>query len=150
MTKEIIVSVIVDPFWAWAILMFAFGVLGSVLGIAIGWLTLPRYRVILGYSVRRCSSSAVAPGTLPRKPKRISFLQRLALFRRKFQPIIEVEGYQWGVHSRFFEAWHHAKYRGFCKREYGIKLPRGKVIVYKRFDEYAVRMDNTYYVIPWK
>ena len=130
--------------------MFVFGVLASVLGATIGWLTLPRYRVILGYSVRRCCSSVVVSSALPGTSKRISFLQRLALFRRKFQPVIEVEMYQWGLHSRFFRAWHHAKYRGFCKRKYGIKLPKGKVIVYERFGEYAVRVDNVYYVIPWK
>ena len=151
MTKEVIMNVIVEPFWVWSVLLIVFGFAGAVFGIVISWLTSPRYIVVRSYSVRRVKQEVTVSEVVTAKPKRLSLVQRLKEFRKKFQPIIEQESTDdWQERTRFRKAWHHKKYRGYLKREHGVTLPRGSVTVYSRSGEYAVRKGNTYYIIPWK
>ena len=151
MTKEVIVSVIVEPFWVWSVLLIVFGFAGAVFGIVISWLTCPRYIVVRSYSVQRVKQEVAVSKIVTAKSKRLSPVQRLEELRKRFQPTIEQESADdWQESSRFRKSWHHRKYRGFVRRNYGVTLPRGKVTVYSRCDEYAVRKGNIYYVIPWK
>ncbi len=153
MTKTLIITLIVGPFWTWMFLLSVVGLLGCLLGLAWGWLFYPRYVSIARYKVARKDSElceGLSSHTNSSKAT-VGLLKRLVEFRKKLQPVVEVDGWcEWEKHSRFWMAWHHQKYRGFLKREYGVVLPKGKVIVYSRWGEFAVLHNNTYYVIPWK
>lgn len=153
MSKSIIITVIVNPFWAWMFLLLCFGLLGCLFGLAWGWLFCPRYISVARYNVRRKANQLHVRSSSHTKSSRkaVSLFQRLVRFRKKLQPVVEIERWcEWKECSRFRRGWHHKKYRSFVRREYGVKLPKGKVIVYCRRREFAVLHRNTYYIIPWK
>ena len=154
MTKEIIINVIIEPFWAWVVLLTVVGLLAALLGLALGWLFQPRYIRVRGYSVRR-KGRPVSPRRAPGTRRKKSLVQRLIEFRKKLQPVRELEAFcGWEEHTKFFRAWHHKKYRGYLMHEHGVKFARGPITVWKRMVgkkvEYAVRKGNIYYIISWK
>lgn len=154
MSETTIFSAIVEPFWVWMVLLLSFGFAGALLGLLLSWVFTPIYRTV-HVPVYSPVNGAVAPvsgDVSVGQSKRPSWLQRIREWRRNLQPIVEVEAaVEWKAHSNFFRSWHHAKYRGFLKREYNIKLPKkGRVVVYSHGGKYAVKHEGAYYIIPWK
>lgn len=150
MTKEIIINVIIEPFWVWVVLLLTLGLLAALFGAMLGWLFQPRYVYYYGYGeVGNPQVSATKKAT--RKSRKSTLFSKLMRLRKKFQPVERIQrACEWEEHCRFFKPWHHARYRGYLKRKWGIKLPKGSVIVYKRPGKFAVLYRNTYYIIPWK
>lgn len=153
MTKEIIINVIIEPFWVWVVLLLTLGLLAALFGAMLGWLFQPRYVYYYGYSEVGGTSQVSATKKATRKSRKPTLFDKLMRLRKKFQPVERIQrACEWEEHRRFFKSWHHAKYRGYLKRKWGIKLPKGSVIVYKRSGKFAVYHSdsNTYYIINWK
>lgn len=149
MTKQVIINVIVEPFWVWTFLLITIGFIAVLFGMALAWFFQPRYVYFNGYNVvggRKC-----LPERTARKPRKATILQKLLEFRKKFQPVERRElPCDWSEGPKFSKPWHHARYRGILMRKHGVKLPRGPITVWKRGGKFAVYHQGTYYIIHWK
>ena len=99
--------------------------------------------------------SKVSPRRVAGTRRKKSFLQRLVEFRKKLQPVQEIEAFcGWEEHTKFSKPWHHQRYRGYLMHEHGVKFKRGPITVWKRVVgdevEYAVLKGRIYYIISWK